>query len=93
VRPSGVSAPDDYAKPLYRLYSPAMGDFFPHEGSGDYVLIQNDPGAVGQANWRWCNKCQGLTFGGGSSLGACPAGGQHAHLGSGDYVLELNASS
>jgi len=43
-----------------------------------------------QDNWRWCSKCQGLFFAPGSSLGVCPAGGQHQDpgaSGSGDYSL------
>jgi rubrerythrin len=40
-----------------------------------------------QANWRWCRKCQGLAFAGNPSPGACPAGGQHDHSGSGNYHL------
>jgi len=40
-----------------------------------------------QNNWRWCNKCQALTFAGSPTLGECPAGGQHDHTGSGDYAL------
>ncbi|MBW8817378.1 MAG: hypothetical protein JF598_03890 [Streptomyces sp.] len=44
----------------------------------------------GQPNWRWCNKCQVLAFAGNPSLGACAAGGQHNHTGSGDYALAQN---
>jgi hypothetical protein len=40
--------------------------------------------------WRWCNKCQALAFAGNGALGACPAGGQHNHTGSGDYGLVQN---
>src|SRR5262245_61328143 len=40
-----------------------------------------------QDQWAWCNKCQALCFAGGASLGACPAGGQHNHAGSGNYAL------
>jgi CubicO group peptidase (beta-lactamase class C family) len=43
-----------------------------------------------QDNWRWCNKCQALGFAGSSGLGACSAGGQHDHVGSGDYALVDN---
>ena len=45
-------------------------------------------GSWGQSNWKWCNKCEGLTFAG--SAGNCPAGGVHDHNGSGDYSLALN---
>jgi hypothetical protein len=40
-----------------------------------------------QDNWRWCNKCQALTFAGGANLGPCAAGGEHDHSGSGNYGL------
>jgi hypothetical protein len=40
------------------------------------VLALNSPQAPGQHGWRWCNKCQGLAFDGGS---ACPVGGAHTH--------------
>jgi hypothetical protein len=31
-----------------------------------------------QGGWRWCHKCEGLFFAGGSSQGVCPAD-QHTH--------------
>ncbi len=40
-----------------------------------------------QDNWRWCNKCQALSFGGGNSPGPCAAGGNHDDAGSGNYAL------
>jgi hypothetical protein len=47
---------------------------------------------VGQDNWRWCHKCQGLFFSGGQdSIGNCPAGGQHEKSVSGNYALAHNA--
>ena len=45
---------------------------------------------VGQPNWRWCNKCQGLSFAGNLTPGQCPAGGNHDHAGSGNYDLIHN---
>ena len=27
-----------------------------------------------QDNWRWCNKCEGLSFTGNSKPGTCPSG-------------------
>jgi hypothetical protein len=45
-----------------------------------------------QANWRWCNKCQALAYGGNADLGPCPASGLHDHFGSGDYSLVVDAS-
>src|SRR5260221_2163578 len=44
-----------------------------HQGSGDYALVMTAPGASGQNNWRWCNKCQGLAFAGALSPEAGPA--------------------
>jgi len=45
-----------------------------------------------QADWRWCNKCQSLTY---SALGAgvCAMGGGHTFDGSGKYYLNLEASN
>jgi hypothetical protein len=60
-----------------------------HAGSGNYSLMQNTPVSIPltQADWRWCNKCQGLAFGGNRSPGPCPAGGTHDHAGSGNYAV------
>ena len=55
-------------------------------GSGDYVVMDDDPGFPGQHSWRWCHKCQGMFFGGNPGP-VCPAGGAHDAAGSGDYVL------
>ena len=45
-----------------------------------------------QPDWRWCHKCQGLFFSWGqSSVGSCPAGGQHEKGVSGNYTLAHNA--
>jgi hypothetical protein len=46
-----------------------------------------DPAMPGQDNWRWCNKCQTLSFAGNASPGTCAAGGLHNHAGSGNHVL------
>jgi len=55
------------------------------------VLTQDDISGVkalypSQSNWRWCNKCQGLFFGGNPNP-KCPAGGAHDKTGSGNYSL------
>jgi len=71
----------------------AAGGSHDHVGSYDYALSQL-PLALPrdyQVNWRWCRKCQSLTFGGSSSPGACPAGGTHDHTGSGNYGVHLGA--
>lgn len=44
-----------------------------------------------QRNWRWCNKCQGLWFGGNAGS-KCPAGGAHTKVGSGNYSLVHGAT-
>jgi hypothetical protein len=44
-------------------------------GSSNYVLPTT---GTGQANWRWCNKCQDLFYGGSADRGVCPTGGNHA---------------
>jgi CubicO group peptidase (beta-lactamase class C family) len=69
----------------------SAGGMHDHNASGNYILAQRGGGAIpddSQDNWRWCNKCQVLTFAGNpSSLGPCKAGGVHDHTGSGNYVL------
>jgi hypothetical protein len=65
-------------------------------GSDDYVLIHDAPAAAlasGQNNWQWCNKCQGLAFAGNPTPGPCPAGGQHVHTDSFNYLLLNNGSA
>jgi hypothetical protein len=60
-----------------------------HAGSGNYVLpIRSGTAAVPQDfqdDFRWCNKCQVLSWGG--ATGPCKAGGNHDHAGSGNYML------
>ena len=46
-----------------------------------------------QDKWMWCNKCQALSFAGNAAPGACPAGGNHDHGGSGNYALVDNDPS
>jgi hypothetical protein len=56
--------------------------------ASDSVVIHElrSPYTLGQNNWRWCNKCQGLAYAG-FGAGVCPAGAGHDHAGSGDYSL------
>ena len=63
-----------------------------HSSSGNYSLFKDVylPIPYAQENWRWCRKCEGLTFAGNSDLGACPAKGTHDHTGSGNYQVLLN---
>ncbi|MER5263134.1 twin-arginine translocation signal domain-containing protein [Actinosynnema sp. NPDC002837] len=58
------------------------------EGGPDYSTTNPGWNPVGpQRNWRWCNRCQGLFFGGNNTTGACPAGGGHNSGGSANYFM------
>jgi glycerophosphoryl diester phosphodiesterase len=43
-----------------------------------------------QDKWAWCCKCQALSFTGSPTLGPCPGGGSHSHVGSSNYALVDN---
>ena len=64
--------------------------------SGNYSLPHNvPPSSDRQCDWRWCNKCQGLFFGGGQAGSRCPSGGTHASTtesGSGNYCIPHKAA-
>jgi hypothetical protein len=69
---------------------------------GQHTVIQSNSSTAGivdlnyygdQANWAWCNKCQGLAFAGNILPGACPAGNSHDHSLSSNYVLAFNGAS
>ena len=51
------------------------------------LAFSGAPAAGAQSGWRWCDKCQGLTWGGSSTPGPCPAGGTHDLTASGNYML------
>ena len=69
------------------------GGVHDHSTSSDYTLNllplpNNDTTQQLQSEWKWCNKCQTLSFtGDGSTVGPCAAGGVHDHSGSGNYGL------
>ena len=66
----------------------AAGAKHDHSGSGDYVIVIDDPAVPGTSNWRWCSQCEGLVFPGpGDNAGRCPAGGPHSPALTSDYVL------
>jgi hypothetical protein len=71
--------PFDVAATTTKTYSHDWG------GSSDYALATS-PGAPGQAGWRWCHKCEGLFFAGGTG-GRCVAGDAHDGSRSGAYTL------
>ena len=62
-------------------------------GIGGFRLpMGQDAPPGGQPNWRYCWKCEGLVFAGGSSVGKCPGGAwyrgyDHDH-GSDEYFLQ-----
>jgi hypothetical protein len=69
----------------------AGGGQHDHTGSSQYRLAADPPGGADgdgptQSNWRWCRKCEALSFGG-IPRGVCPAGDEHDHTGSGNYAL------
>jgi hypothetical protein len=77
----------------------AAGGVHDFGGSGSYFVSRADrlsptDAATGQSSWRWCRKCQGLTYGGGGGgLGACAAphgGGVHDFTASRDYSVALD---
>ncbi len=72
---------------LRRFGSCPAGGQHDYTGSGRYLLVHDMPYPYGQSNWRWCRKCQGVTFAGSATLGACAGGGQHDHTGSWNYHL------
>jgi hypothetical protein len=45
-----------------------------------------------EALWRWCNRCQGLWWGGFQAQSTCPEGGQHSQTSSPDYHLPMVTS-
>ena len=55
------------------------------------VLARGIPagGDVGQRDWRFCNKCNGLFYDGYSAKGRCPAGGGHVAQGF-NFTLPFN---
>ncbi|KAJ9656825.1 hypothetical protein H2198_004713 [Neophaeococcomyces mojaviensis] len=54
---------------------------------GHFSLTFEPTLAPGQHDWKWCRKCQGLSYSKNALRGACPAGGSHEHSGSGNYIL------
>ena len=59
----------------------------PGLNSLNYELSINNPTAGGwQGDWRWCQRCQGLFFGGNPGS-VCPAGGAHDGSLSSNYSI------
>jgi hypothetical protein len=54
----------------------------------------DDPTASGQLDgWRWCHRCQALTFGQGTAEKSCPAGGKHEIALGGTYSVVVAGAS
>ena len=71
---------------------PADGAAHSSPNSGNYYLLisngtQGQVGGLGQVDWRWCSKCQGLWFSG-LAGSKCPTDGLgHSSNSSSKYVL------
>ena len=63
-------------------------------GSPNYSLVHSATPTPPnhEALWRWCNRCQGLWWGGFQAQSTCPEGGQHSLTGSPDYHLPMVTS-
>jgi subtilisin family serine protease len=82
VRQTGTATTPQPGKPV--------GAFL-HTGAAVHeALHRRLVSQFGQDNWRWCNKCQGLFFGGNPGS-VCPAGATHDPSGSSNYVLVMNS--
>lgn len=84
--------PSDQFNPMFsasgRPWHHRFRENFDSEGGPDYSS-QNphwNP-VVAQRNWLWCNRCQGLFFGGNGTSGTCPRGGGHNSTGSSNYFM------
>lgn len=61
-----------------------------------YAVVKDDGHSnLGQKDWRWCYKCQGLFFNGHTTQGVCPANGAHdpnplTGFKSGEYQLQFD---
>jgi hypothetical protein len=72
---------------------PAGGQHDPSQSGHYYIRVEGAVPGVQQAGWRWCKKCMGFWYAGGTSLGTCPAGGTHSQQGSGAYAAMLGGSA
>src|SRR5262249_40162302 len=68
-----------------------MGDGSSVGLGGDYAMPSM--GTWGESGWRWCSKCQTMAFGTHTLPGICPAGKNHDHSASGQYLLADNLST
>ena len=60
----------------------------PEAAVAEKQLLIRLTGAAGEADWKWCRRCQGLFYAGnGLDKTHCPGGKRHDPKGSGDYTL------
>jgi hypothetical protein len=64
-------------------YRPFSNFYFHWYWTGSGIVQDGDDF---QQNWRWCSKCQGMSYFGFGS-GVCPDGGSHNHTVSLNYGL------
>jgi hypothetical protein len=62
-----------------------------HLAAGYNFVLPHDVAGPGQAEWRFCNKCQAMFFNGYPEKGVCPAGGGHQAAGY-NFVLPHDVS-
>ena len=63
------------------------------EMNANFVLIMDTESAIGQRDWKYCYKCQGLAYhlpAAGHNEKPCPAGELHDFGGSANYTLMVN---
>lgn len=71
------------------LHGPCPAGGIHESGPIDYGIAHDVQvnGPWGQSEWRFCNRCRCLWWGGNGVIGACTAGGGHSKDGSGNYSL------
>ena len=69
---------------------PAGGEHSRSSPSSAYFVVTENSARdfIGQHEWRWCKKCEGLFFGPQTPASRCPAGDKHDGSGSSDYILD-----
>jgi hypothetical protein len=65
----------------------------PVEAAAESQMLVRPTGLVGQADWKWCRRCQGLFYAdNGVDKKHCPGSRHHDPQGSGDYTLNFRPS-
>jgi hypothetical protein len=86
-----VSGPDSGPPPGHQAAGSPYRVAFVRGAPGPWEIRLGVGNDGGQANWRWCNQCQGIFFSNGNQRnGVCPYGdnrGPHNSWGSGPYQM------